>query len=233
MAEKFQEPREKCTPFAFFVDICNKHCSKKNPDKEVDVDKLSDLCWERWQRMSDLEKKRFIQLSQCDVTRYDKAMEEYEEKKKNQVEVKDGDRKEEKRVALEIKEAKAEEKRLVKKALADAKAKKEAKKAKKDPNAPKKAMASYMHFSNELRVELRTEQPELSMIEQAKEAGKRWNDMSPEAKEKYEKMAAEDKLRYEKELKNYITGAGAISPVKIAPAAVSSNQEDDSVSDSD
>jgi len=229
MAEKFQEPREKCTPFAFFVDICNKHCSKKNPDKEVDVDKLSDLCWERWQRMSDLEKKRFIQLSQCDVTRYDKAMEEYEEKKKKQVEAKVSDRKEEKRVALEIKEAKAKES----KAKADAKAKKEAKKAKKDPNAPKKPMNSYMFFSNELRVKLRTEQPELSMIEQTKEAGKRWKEIGSEIKEKYEKIAAEDKLRYEKELKNYINGAGANSPVKIAPAAVSSNQEDDSVSDSD
>ena len=70
MAEALQKPRGQCTPFAFFVHICNEHIVKKNPDKEVDINQLSDLCWDRWQEMTTKEQKRFVEMSKCDKTRY-------------------------------------------------------------------------------------------------------------------------------------------------------------------
>ncbi|EPY41254.1 high mobility group protein B3 [Angomonas deanei] len=75
--------------------------------------------------------------------------------------------------------------------------KKEAKvkKAKKDPNAPKRAKNAYMFFATEFR----TKHPELSMIEQTKAAGEAWRNLADDAKKPYEAMAAKDRERYENE----------------------------------
>merc|ERR1712156_118508 len=80
---------------------------------------------------------------------------------------------------------------------------------KEDPNAPKNAKSSYIFYVNELREKLKIEQPALSVTEVAKEAGRRWKELSSSAKVKYEKMAADDKLRYEKEKAEYESGSGS------------------------
>jgi len=77
------------------------------------------------------------------------------------------------------------------------------KKAKKDPNAPKKGKTSFMFFSNSIRSTVKTEKPDLSFGEIGKEIGERWKALNPEEKGKYEKMAEDDKARAKKEMAAY------------------------------
>jgi len=220
MAEALQKPRGQCTPFAFFVHICNEHIVKKNPDKEVDINQLSDLCWDRWQEMTTKEQKRFVEMSKCDKTRYEKEMSAYEEAKKAQSKEKKEMKKK------EAKEKKAEEKK---------------KKKKRDPTAPKMPTSAYFYFANELRAQLKTENSELSITEFAKEAGKRWRELDAESKAKYEKLAAADKERYEREKAEHAAGGVMKSPAKktgsespskqVTPASAASDSSDDSDSD--
>lgn len=208
MTAVVQKPRGKCTPFAFFVNQCESHLAKKHPEKGVDMTQLGDLCWERWQKMSGMEKKRFIQLSQCDVTRHDNAMVEYDQAKKAQ----------QKERAEQKKKEKAAKKA----------AEKEKKSKKKDPNAPKKPMSAYFFFANELRPKLKVEKPELSILEQSKEAGRRWGAMDSAAKAKYESMAAEDKQRYVREMAAHKDKVATPAPVSVENKEQSGSEDEDS-----
>ena len=84
MPEPLEEPRGRCTPYAFFLNICREQCDKKRGDKLVDFETLQSLCWERWGRMTEEQKKRFVQMSECDQVRLDKEMREYKESLKAQ-----------------------------------------------------------------------------------------------------------------------------------------------------
>ena len=88
MPKPLGKPRGRCTPFAFFLNICRKKCDKKrgDNDKEVDFKTLSSLAWERWGRMTEAQKKRIVQMSECDQDRLDKEMKEYTEAKKTKPE---------------------------------------------------------------------------------------------------------------------------------------------------
>ena len=68
-----QKPRGICTPYAFFLNICREKCSKKL-SKEVDFNMLSAICWEKWNVMTEFQKRRFIQMSKYDELRYEKEM---------------------------------------------------------------------------------------------------------------------------------------------------------------
>jgi len=182
--------------------------TKKYPEKGVDMTQLGDMCWERWQQMSAVEKKRFIQLSQCDVTRHDNEMAKFTQAKKEQI------------------KERADQKKKEKAAKKAAEKEKKAKK-KKDPNAPKKPMSAYMFFVNELRPKLKVERPELGILEVSKEAGKLWGSMDAEAKAKYEAMAAEDKQRYERAQANYVAGT------TVTPAPAKQKEDSDEDDDSD
>ncbi len=80
---------------------------------------------------------------------------------------------------------------------------KAAKKAKKDPNAPKRGQSSFMFFSNEVRSKVKAENPELSFGELGKRIGEMFKALTPGQKEKYEKLASNDKLRYQDAMKAY------------------------------
>ena len=79
MSPKLQKPRGRCTPYAFFLNVCRIQCSKKLT-KEVDFKTLSSVCWEKWQTMSEFHKRRFVQMSKYDDVRYEKEMMEYKNK---------------------------------------------------------------------------------------------------------------------------------------------------------
>ena len=66
---------------------------------------------------------------------------------------------------------------------ADDESKTKKKRQKKDPNAPKKAMTSYLAYSNEQRPLIKQEQPSLSMTEISKVIGQRWKALSSEEQE--------------------------------------------------
>ncbi|KAI9303223.1 high mobility group box domain-containing protein, partial [Cunninghamella echinulata] len=77
------------------------------------------------------------------------------------------------------------------------------KKAKKDPNAPKHFLTSYIHFSREARPKVEKENPKLTPNEVVAEVAKKWNALSDKEKQKYKDIAKKDRDRYDKELEAY------------------------------
>lgn len=74
---------------------------------------------------------------------------------------------------------------------------------KKDPNAPKRALSSYMFFANENRDIVRSENPDVTFGQIGRLLGERWKALTPEDKQPYEAKAAADKKRYESEKELY------------------------------
>ena len=76
-------------------------------------------------------------------------------------------------------------------------------KAKKDPNAPKRAMSSFMFYSNEVRGHVSSQNPSMKLTDVSKEIGRRWKEMDSSEKLKYETLAADDKERYKREKSDF------------------------------
>ncbi|MCQ9255614.1 hypothetical protein NQ103_09125, partial [Vibrio parahaemolyticus] len=79
----------------------------------------------------------------------------------------------------------------------------EKKRAKKDPNAPKRGLSAYMFFANEQRENVREENPGVSFGQVGKILGERWKALSDKQRTPYEAKAAADKKRYEDEKAAY------------------------------
>jgi hypothetical protein len=77
------------------------------------------------------------------------------------------------------------------------------KKAKKDPNAPKRAMNAYMYFMQDQRAAVKEKNPKLTNKELLSELGAEWKKLSDKDKEPYNQKAADDKTRYQNEMKKY------------------------------
>lgn len=82
------------------------------------------------------------------------------------------------------------------------------KRRKKDPNAPKKALSSYMYFMNKNRARIKEAHPDASFGDVAKLVAAEFRQLTPEGKEKYIEMAAKDKIRYAKEMEGYTPPKG-------------------------
>lgn len=80
--------------------------------------------------------------------------------------------------------------------------------AKKDPNAPKGVLSSYIMFSNVAREEIRAANPEMPVTEIMKQIGARWRAMSADDKLPYEELSARDKTRFENEMAIYRQNGG-------------------------
>lgn len=83
------------------------------------------------------------------------------------------------------------------------------KRAKKDPNAPKKGLSAFMFFSQAMRDTIKEENPDVSFGEIGKLLGERWKALDAEGKEPYEEKARKDKARYESEKAAYDAGGKA------------------------
>ncbi|KAL2523409.1 FACT complex subunit SSRP1 [Forsythia ovata] len=81
--------------------------------------------------------------------------------------------------------------------------KKKKQKKKKDPNAPKRAISSFMFFSQAERENVKKSNPGISFTEVGKVLGERWNKMTAEEKTPYEAKARADKKRYNDEITGY------------------------------
>jgi len=90
--------------------------------------------------------------------------------------------------------------------------KKKRKKKEKDPNAPKRAMSSYMFFTQDKRAEvlgeLQKSRPGAKIMvgDVAKKLGEMWKTVTTSDKKKYEDLAAKDKERYIKAKAEYGSG---------------------------
>lgn len=80
------------------------------------------------------------------------------------------------------------------------------KRAKKDPNAPKRALSAFFFFSQMKRPEVQSAHTEWKVGQVAQELGRMWKALTEEEKKVYEKMAYDDKHRYEAEMKDYKAG---------------------------
>ncbi|CAG8488131.1 11780_t:CDS:2 [Paraglomus brasilianum] len=81
----------------------------------------------------------------------------------------------------------------------------------KDPNAPKKPNTAYIIFSNEIRAEMKANNPEANQKELVKLIGSRWKALSTEQKKVYEDRYFADKERYDEELRAYRGAHGSPS----------------------
>jgi len=77
------------------------------------------------------------------------------------------------------------------------------KRAKKDPNAPKRALSAFFFFSQERRPAVQSEHPEWKVGQVAQELGRLWKMVSMEEKDSYERRAMHDKERYAEEMRDY------------------------------
>ncbi|KAI8384348.1 high mobility group box domain-containing protein, partial [Radiomyces spectabilis] len=77
------------------------------------------------------------------------------------------------------------------------------KRKKKDPNAPKRYMGSYLLWSQEFRHKLKELEPDLNPRDVAKAMGEKWKSMTEKEKEPYVKRAEKEKARYEQEMSEY------------------------------
>lgn len=101
------------------------------------------------------------------------------------------------------------------------------KKAKKDPDAPKKAMSAFMYFSNKMRPKIKAENPDISFGDLGKRIGELYRALTPEEKEPFEKMATNDKKRYERDNAAYASKSKAVEEDSVDDAN-SGDSDDDS-----
>ncbi|KAL6778885.1 hypothetical protein ACKKBG_A04205 [Auxenochlorella protothecoides x Auxenochlorella symbiontica] len=82
---------------------------------------------------------------------------------------------------------------------------KPAKKVKKvkDPNAPKRPLSAFFFYSNDIREQVKSDNPGIAFGEIGKKVGALWAALSEKDKAPYEKKAEADKARYEKEKAAY------------------------------
>ena len=74
-------------------------------------------------------------------------------------------------------------------------------KAKKDPNKPKRPLSGYTLFCNEIRDDLKKNNPDLSFGEMNKTLGQKWKELDD--KQKWIEMAQEERMKYEEEIEEY------------------------------
>lgn len=81
------------------------------------------------------------------------------------------------------------------------------KKAKRDPNAPKRGMSAFMLFSNDHRNKIKVENPEATFGEIGRKLGEAWKKLTDKQKQVYTNKAEADKQRYTTEMETYTSGA--------------------------
>lgn len=77
------------------------------------------------------------------------------------------------------------------------------KKAKKNPDEPKRGMSAFMIFSKESRNSIKTDNPEATFGEIGSLVGQAWKALNEEQKLVFTEKAAQDKQRYESDLQTY------------------------------
>lgn len=73
----------------------------------------------------------------------------------------------------------------------------------RDPDAPKRSLSPYFHFSAKRRPELKAAHPGTSFGDLTKMVAAEWNSMQDVEKKQFNDLAAADKTRYENEKASY------------------------------
>ena len=175
-------PKKALTAFIFFSNDKRAEVTAElkaaNPDIKG-VAEVGKKLGEMWKLLSDDDKEPYNKQAEADKERYAKEMENYTPPEDD-----------------------AEEEPPAKKGKAGVK------KAKKDPNAPKKNLTAFFFFSSakraEVTAELKAVNPDMKGVaEVGKKLGEMWKALSDAEKEPYNAQAVADKERYETEMAAY------------------------------
>lgn len=74
---KDNKPRGRMSSYAYFVQKTREDFKKKHPNENVVFSEFSKKCSDTWKKMSDSEKKKYIQMADKDKKRYDLEMKTY------------------------------------------------------------------------------------------------------------------------------------------------------------
>jgi len=110
---------------------------------------------------------------------------------------------------------------------------KKKRKAKKDPNAPKRALSAYMLFCKHHRPAVVKKNPKEPVTEIAKLLAKMWNKAGNDEKKPFEKDAEKAKAKYEQEMKKYKAGKGGSKKASSKTKKEGSKSSSESESGSD
>lgn len=90
-------------------------------------------------------------------------------------------------------------------------------KVKKDPNAPKQPMTSYLLFCQDVRASVKEKNPEMTQRSVAIEMGRLWKDLDQKEKEKYDIAAQKRRDEYNNEMNEYRKNLRSPDTVLINP----------------
>jgi len=74
---KDNKPRGRMSSYAYFVQKTREDFKKKHPNENVVFSEFSKKCSDSWKKMSESEKKKYIQMADKDKKRYDTEMATY------------------------------------------------------------------------------------------------------------------------------------------------------------
>lgn len=74
---KDNKPRGRMSSYAYFVQKTREDFKKKHPNENVVFAEFSKKCSDTWKKMSDSEKKKYIQMADKDKKRFDSEMKDY------------------------------------------------------------------------------------------------------------------------------------------------------------
>lgn len=97
----------------------------------------------------------------------------------------------------------AASKRAASDSVSDDNSKKKKVKKAKDPNAPKRNISAFMHYSKDTREDVKARQPDLTFGEISKIVSANWKALTDQQRAVWDEKAAADKVRYQKELAEY------------------------------
>ena len=192
-------PKRPMTAYMFFNQDMRAKLKKENP--KLTFGELGKLIGQKYKALTDDEKKKYDKLTASAKEKYVKAMKNYTPPEPDSD---DSDS-----------DSDSDD---------DAPKKPVKKKAKKDPNAPKRGMSSYMFFNQDMRSKLKAENPDLSFGDLGKLVGQKFKELTDDEKAKYTKKAANDKERYIRDMKAYSEKGKAAKAAE--ESAISDSEED-------
>jgi len=177
-------PKKATTAYQYFQSEIRPKFKEKY--EGISFGEMSQKISAEWKRLSDEEKKPYVEKHLEDKKRYEKEMKNYTAPKK----ASDSDS-----------ESSSEEE------SSDDKKKKKRKapvKKPRDPDAPKNKTNAFMFFQKEQREKIKKENPNLKGVpDLAKKMGEIWRGMSEKEKQPYTDLAEKDKERYDREMEVY------------------------------
>lgn len=110
--------------------------------------------------------------------------------------------------------------------------KKRRKRAKKDPDAPKKPTSAYFYFQKKIRPQIKEELGEKAAVgDIAKKIAERWRVLTAADKQPYNELAEEDRERYRREKATFDKKAKPVKVVKAVKKKDSESSDSDDSSD--